>query len=128
MMVIKGDKFIEIGTKELFKHYDFENKENYRVSGIRYDKNVNEEFKHTIIREITHDGTLIFTYNTIIEIFYQLINERYEYKTLMSMEDVECIIGDLTIKSKRVDRVSENKKFPGVKEVFKLPICYEMKK
>ena len=128
MMVVKGDKFIEIGTKELLKHYDFENKENYRVSGIRYDKNVNEEFKYTIIGEVTHDGTLIFAYQKMIEMFYQLINNKYQYETLEDMEDVECIIGDLTIKSKRVDRVSENKKFPGVKEVFKLPICYEMKK
>ena len=127
MMVIKGDKFIEIGTKELFKNYDFDNKEKFKISGINYDKTVNKEFEHSIMGQITHDGTLIFTYNKMIEMFYQLIKNKIQYETLMDIEDVECNIGDLTIKSRKISKISEDKQFPGVQEVFELPICYRTK-
>ena len=45
----------------------------------------------------------------------------------MGIEDIECYIGDLVIKSRKVPKISESKQFSGVKEVFELPICYRIK-
>ena len=68
-----------MGTKELFKNYNLDYNE-FKISGINYDEDVNKEFKNRIIRQITHDGTLIFTYSEIIEMFYQLIKIKNSMK------------------------------------------------
>ena len=45
---------------------------------------------------------------------------------LSNVIGVNYTIGDLKIKSEKVSKVSDNKRFPGVREVFKLPIHCEL--
>lgn len=130
--VIKGDKFIEIGIRELCSVNNLDYNKDFEVSNIKYHQDINEKFQYKIIRETTHDGTLIFTEYKIVEIFYELVECKSIYKPLMDKVDLSnviCInytIGDLKIKSEKVSKVSENKRFPGVREIFELPIHCEL--
>ena len=130
--VIKGDKFIEIGIRESCSANNLDYNEDFEVSHINYDKDINKNFQYKIIREITHDGTLIFTKYAIVEIFYELAEGKTVYKPLVDNVDLSNVIGvnytigDLKIKSEKVSKVSDNKRFPGVREVFELPIHCEL--
>lgn len=130
--IIKGNEFIEIGIKELCDLNNIDYNNDFEISNIKYHKDINKNFQYKIIREITHDGTLIFTKNVIIEIFYDLLNCKTIYKPLVdnidlsSIKDINYTIGDLEIKREKVSKVSDNKKFSGIKEIFELPVYCEL--
>ena len=53
-------------------------KDDLKIKHICYDRNINKKFQYKITRQIIHDGTLAFTIDAIIEMFYELA----ECKTL----------------------------------------------
>ena len=130
--IIKGNELIEIGIKELCDLNNIDYNNDFEISNIKYHKDINKKFQYKIIREITHDGTLIFTKQTIFEIFYDLICCKTIYKPLVdnidlsSIKDINYTIGDLEIKREKVSKVSDNKKFSGIKEIFELPVYCEL--
>ena len=127
--ILKGNEFIALGTKELLRRCNIEYKDDLKIKHICYDRNINKKFQYKMIRQIIHDGTLAFTIDAIIEMFYELAECKTLYKPLMDKVDltkvvnVNYTIGDLKIKH---EMVTTSKGFPGVREVFELPIYCEL--
>lgn len=131
LKIIKGNEFIEIGIRDLCDSNNIDY-DSFEISNIKYDKDVNKNFQYKIIREITYDGTIIFAKHVITRIFYDLLQCKTIYKPLVDNIDLSSIkginytIGDLKIKSEKVSKISDNKSFPGIKEIFELPIYCEL--
>ena len=127
--ILKGNEFIALGRKELLRRCNIEYKDDLKIKHICYDRNINKKFQYKMIRQTVHDGTLAFTIDAIIEMFYELAECKTQYKPLIDKVDLTKIvninytIGDLKIKH---ERVTTSKGFPGVREVFELPIYCEL--
>ena len=130
--IIKGNEFMEIGIRNLCDLNNIDYNNDFEISNIKYHKDINKNFQYKIIREITYDGTIIFVKHVITEIFYDLLYCKTIYKPLVNNIDLSSIkginytIGDLEIKREKVSKVSDNKKFSGIKEIFELPVYCEL--
>jgi hypothetical protein len=86
---------------ELFKFDGFEGK--YRLGHIKYDKSLNKDFDYQIIIELSHDGTVLFTYQVVREALKPLVNRTIYCKKdvsediVDSIKDIEYTIGDIKI-------------------------------
>ena len=132
-MIIKWNEFLEIGINDLLKRLNPQiilNDRKLELSYIKYDENINEKFQYKMIKELTHDGTLLFTEQGILEIFYELVNFRTCYEPLLdgintsNIVSIEYTIGDLTIENKK--KVMSTKGFPMIEEIFELPVYCEL--
>ncbi|WP_079709808.1 hypothetical protein [Paraliobacillus ryukyuensis] len=98
------------------------------VGHIEYDKSTNKEFHHQIIKESTHDGTILFTANLIGEALLPLINKHLYFKDsiseeeLMSLKDVNYVIGDIELESEYGVKASFG---TGVKDTISIPVKVE---
>ena len=131
-MIIKGNEFLEIGMKD-FKNRELQlvlGNEKCEIEHVKYDENINENFQYKMIRIIEHDGTLLFTRQKMLEMFYELVCCKTVYDKLIKEVDsskvklVNYTIGDLKIESSRVS--NSTKGFPMIEETFELPIYCEL--
>ena len=131
--IIKGNEFMEIGIRDLCDSNNIDYNNDFEISNIKYNKDINKNFQYKIIRGITYDGTIIFVKHVITEIFYDLLYCKTIYKPLVdnidlsSIKGINYIIGDLEIKKEKVTKISDNKEFTVNQEIFfKLPVYCEL--
>ena len=128
--IINGNQFIDICMKRLCTINNVEYTEGLGVQNIVYDNSVNESYQYNIIRSITHDGTLLFEINQVLEIFKELLTCKTIYKPLLegvNSEDITMInykIGDLTVEDEY--GVKTDRPYPMVRQIFTLPISCEL--
>ena len=126
--VLKGNDFYRSGMEHLFKQNNLEYKEGTWIHHIKYDENINENYQYKIIREVTHDGTLFFKHQKMIEMFYELVNCSTMYKPYLELKEgiksIKYIIGDVVIKSEY--DIETNRSYPMMKNIFELPIYCEV--
>lgn len=121
--LINGDEFYEIGLKALCKVNDIPYSNNLRLKHITYNQSINDNYQYKMIRSITHDGTLSFQYNQILDMFSDLVNSKTIYKEYENVKDIKMVyyaIGDLTIENKY--DVETDRMYPMMTQIFTLPI------
>ena len=122
-----GNEFMKFGLRKLCKMLNIEYSDDLVLQHIAYDQSVNEEFQYKIIRTITHDGTLIFTYDLLLKIFEEILNKKTQYKpsleniNLDDIEDIHYTIGDVYYES-IYDVKAKGKNFPMMETTLTIPI------
>lgn len=102
--------------------------ENLVVGHIKYDQNVNEDYQYQIIRESTHDGTLLFTQSLIFDGLVNLMNKQsYCKKTLnddelSKVKDLNYTIGDIKLES---EYGVKTKFGSGIRQIVSIPVKVE---
>lgn len=88
----------------LFKFEGFEGNK-FRLGHITHDKSINEDYDYQIIRELSHDGTLLFTQRVIGETLETLVNKRtyctkdIDEEQAGKLVDIEYLVGDIRLES-----------------------------
>lgn len=106
--------------RELFEFDGHKLKDNLVLSHIKYDPKLDNDFDYQIIRQRSHDGTLLFTRKVISEALTPLVNmETYCKKDLIEEEtkNVESIIytiGNVKLESEYDNVNSSAGEIPGV--------------
>jgi len=101
---------------------------NIRLDHINFDKDVIPEYH--IIRESTHDGTMIFTSQLIAEALEPLIKMQSYYKLtapddLLLIKEINYTIGEIELKSNYEMKDLKCGRHPGVTNVVSIPVRCE---
>ena len=119
--IIKGDQYLETMQNIFIKNTGGLD---VNFSHISYDENVNNEYDEKLSSTIAHDGTLLFTVESMYEMFSVLANCDITLNpnnlTEKNNRDIKYIIGDLTIKNSEI--YNGQKGFPVFNQYFELPI------
>jgi hypothetical protein len=98
------------------------------VGHITHNKEVNEDYQYQIIRESTHDGTVIFTMELINDSLSRLIKKESYLKgsitddELLKLKDVHYTIGDMKLETE----YGVKAKFgSGVRQKVSIPVKVE---
>lgn len=111
---------------ELFKFDGVEVK--YRFGHIHYDKSLNEDFDYQIIRELSHDGTEVFTRLVIGEALKPLVDRTTYCKKdvsedrLSSIKEIDYTIGDIRIEKTYGSIELSTGKIHGVTDKVSIPV------
>lgn len=97
------------------------------IGHISYDSDVVKDY--FIIRQQTHDGTLLFTYDLIFRALMALINKTTYYKPKGWSEDrlasIRYVIGDIRLSHIYKDSVDlPVGRYPGLIERLRIPVRY----
>jgi len=99
-----------------------------RLGHINFDINIIPEYH--IIRESTHDGTMLFTSQLIAEVLEPLVNRQGYCKAsapedLSTIKEINYIIGEIELKSNYGMKDLKYGKYPGVTNVVSIPVRCE---
>lgn len=94
---------------------------------IVYDKSVKPQYK--IIRESTHDGTLLFTQQVIFKAIEPLLKGQSYYKPeekqFINAKEIKYIVGDMELKSVFKDIKLHGKTCSGQHDIVTIPVKIE---
>lgn len=76
-----------------------------RLSHLHYDKWLNRHSDYQIIRTMTHDSTLAFTYMLLTDVLKNLVNKTSHCLNddITGITDIEYTIGDIKLESEIID-------------------------
>lgn len=83
---------------------------------IQYDEKVNDEYDYQIIKQSTHDGTMLFTNSIIQEVLIPLMKKESCHVDYVNkgVKDISYIVGDISL-----EKSFENNKQT---DLVKLPV------
>lgn len=82
---------------------------------IQYDEKVNDEYDYQIIRQSTHDGTMLFTKNVIQEALIPLMKKESCHVDYVNkgVKDISYLVGNITVETEyKVNKQVDTIKIP----------------
>lgn len=130
--VIKVDKDTQLlnpikQIPHLFKFDGYEGKD-FRLGHIEYDESLDNDYDYQIIRSSSHDGTLIFTMQTIAEVLEPLVNRSTYCKKdltedqLKNVLEIDYTVGNIKIRKEYGKVTVPAGKISGLTETVSIPV------
>jgi hypothetical protein len=101
---------------------------NFKLGHIKYDESLDDNFDYQIIRTRSHDGTMLFTMQTIGEVLEPLVKkESYCKKDLTEDQlkdviDIEYTVGNIKIESTHGKVNVPAGEISGITETVSIPV------